>query len=282
MTRLCTTHIENIPHVWDEYEERLQKVTSHNLFSLCCKIFDTNIESAKIKCQNQRLAVIPIHNQGEGSIKGFSEALQSTALHLGIQADILANDEKGFQEYLENDLYTMCIWANDDVFMVEHKKGNKADNNIATGYGYAEALHCILRKNKKETHNQKILIRGCGPIGTNASKYLSKLGYHIYLFDLDEKKSYKLFDTLEKYGKRNYVLKEEDLKKEILSLDALIDAAPKSAKGTWLWDYDIKYLAAPCVPCEWHVTDTRWHDPLQLGTAVMLIAASLNHNLTDI
>ena len=271
MTRLTENNIENIPYTWEKYESRLHERTKLSLFALACSTLGIEEDRARQKCQEQNLAVIPL-NQGEGCISGFSETLKSIAEHLGLNAIILEADEAGFTKYQNDDAFQMCIWADDDNYFVEHKINQcKIDNNIATGMGFAHALHCMLAKRHKN-----VLVRGCGPIGTNAAKHLAALGYTPLLYDINTAKAEKLNTFLKKQGISSVALDETSLKRDLHTIHALFDAAPISAQNSWLGDYEFSYITAPCVPCLWEITQTRWHDPLQLGTAVMLIAACMN------
>ncbi len=301
MTRLTSSDIYHISSSMDFYDKQLKEKINLTLFQLICDLLEITEENAKKLCQNVNVAVIPI-SDGEGIINEFSESLQAIANHLGFDAKIFDNDEKGFLNYRQDINFKLCIYASDNEYIAEGKNKCVVDNNVATAKGFAHVLHKMLPHK-----DMGILIRGLGVIGQNAAKYLSNLGYTIYLFDIDLDKAKALQKEITKNGfnKNCFVLDEASLKEllngnrvnnealtaghendgykiEALKIEALFDACPVSAKESWLGEHEFSYIVAPCVPCDWQDKKTLWHDVLQLGTAVMLMAACTNNNLNTL
>ncbi len=291
MTRLNTNHIENIPYLWEEYEKNIKNTTGYNLFEMASFALDVDTEKAKNLCKGKKIAVIPI-SSGEGFISGFAEVLKSICEHLDFKSSIVRADEQGFEDFRRGD-FDLAIWASDDEYFVENKNETiKIDNNIATGKGFAEILNFVIKStcqsnktmlekiNSCETISNKrsfVLIRGCGPIGTNAAYHLGKRGYHINLYDINEEKSKDLLkQLLSKNISASLVSDIENLEMQSNVISALFDAAPNPAQEDSFCKYKFDCISAPCVPCLWEEKPTLWHDPLQLGTAVMLIAAATN------
>ena len=60
------------------------------------------------------------------------------------------------------------------------------------------------------------------------------------------------------------------------AIDGLLDAAPRRPEDGPPALPDLLPVSAPAVPNLWSDGPRLWHDPLQTGTAVMLLAAALD------
>lgn len=290
MTRLTEEHIHHISSTWVEYENRLQNETGLSLFEVACSTFDLNLIEAKKKCHGQKIAVIPL-TSGEGIIANFVENVKSICDHLGFESVIVSPDDTGFQEFRKGD-FDLAIWANDDEYFVENKDASiRIDNNITTGKSFAEVLRLMIKKACKVNESivegtntkfvvqkllQTIVIRGCGPIGTNAAFHLGKRGYTLKLYDSNEEKACELQQKLLARNIASEVIEKNKLPQQLEKVGALFDAAPNPAQEDVFGTCSFEYISAPCVPCLWKKEQGMWHDPLQLGTAAMLLAAANN------
>ena len=120
---------------------------------------------------------------------------------------------------------------------------------------------------------KRALVLGAGPVGRAGAETLARAGYEVFLCDLDGEKARAACGALS--GCTPCV--PDDLSGLPL-FGCLLDAAPTNdffpldrlAAGAC--------ISAPCVPCIWALRAPEgasvWHDPLQLGTAVMLLAAA--------
>lgn len=270
MTRLTSHHITKIPTIWENYTRCLKERTGLSLFELACNTFNIDVETAHAQCQKQHVAIIPI-SSGEGKIEDFDTALQSIALYIGFKATILASDDAGFAQYHAGD-FDIAIWADDDTFIAENKHtGMRAENGIATGKGFSELLHTMI-----DIREETIFIRGCGPVGRNAALHLSSHGYKLFLCDTIYDKASTLASELVSKGFQALAVTPISIHEHTTDIYALFDAAPNPAQSDGLPVTHNTIVVAPCVPYLWEDTSKRWHDPLQLGTAVMLVAAATN------
>ncbi len=278
MTRLTEKHLEDVMNDWNHYENKLQKQTGFSLLALACQTLNTSISDIFPLISQAKVAAIPL-SQGEGLITGFAESLVSIARHLGFKSHCVSADERGFTEYQTQD-FDFAIYANDTQFFVERKNNSTLfDNNIATGCGFAEALHAMLCKNgftKANAHT--IIIRGCGPVGNYAATHLAQKGYQIALFDKDPNHAEQTLHALRNsFPSAHICLCTKEELEEKNHHTALLDAAPVAAQEDFFGALHFDCISAPCVPCCWPCKTALWHDPLQLGTAVMLIAALINN-----
>ena len=270
MTRLTSHHIANIPAAWESYTQSFKERTGFSLFEIACRTLNLDVKKAQSQCQGQNVAVIPL-NTGEGKIEGFDTALASIAIYLGFNATVLPADNAGFAQY-QAENFDIAIWADDDNFIAENKHtALQAENGVATGSGFAEVLSALVKN-----HNQTILVRGCGPVGQQAASYLSGYGYKLLLCDVVYDKAKKITDELTRKGRHALAITPSQICEHTTHIGALFDAAPVPAQNDELPTTFETIVVAPCVPYLWEDQANRWHDPLQLGTAVMLIAAATN------
>ncbi len=277
MTRLNEKHLEDIVGNFADYEHRLQKLTGFSLLGLACKASNSSIHEVSSRISHTQVAAIPL-SQGQGIISGFAQSLVSIAKHLGFISHCVSTDEKGFDDY-HNQAYDCAIYANDTHFFVENKtNADKFDNNIATGYGFAEALHAMLCKHAPTSPDEtSIVIRGLGPVGSYAAAHLAQKGYKLLLFDTNQTHAERALHMLRNAGRNASICTQEELEQKQPFI-ALLDAAPVAAQQDFFGTLRFDYISAPCVPCYWSNPAMLWHDPLQLGTAVMLIAALTNNS----
>ena len=207
-----------------------------------------------------------------GGIGGFAEALASIAEHLGFVAEVVSPDEAGFREAREKG-FDLCIWADDDTYLAEaFATGVKAENGAATGIGFAEAL---LGHAGKTSGSRRVLVLGAGPVGRAGAARFRAAGWEVFLCDIERSKA-------EKACREHPALSgvtpcsPEGLRGFSEPFSFLLDAAPTSDCMPVDSLEDGAAVSAPCVPCPWFDVDKveLWHDPLQLGTAVMLLGAA--------
>lgn len=288
MTRLTEQHIHHISSSWDMYERKLFKETGYSLFEVACSALNLDFKKAKLESYGKKIAVIPL-SSGEGYIPTFVESVKSICEHLGFIATIVEADEKGFQVFRQGD-FDLAIWANDDAYFVENKNASiSIDNNFTTGTAFAEVLHLMIKKacqkNRKivEEFNSDILlekayktvvIRGCGSIGTWAAYHLAQREYKVILYDIDTEKAKTLKNHLKDKKIQSKIIERKTLHMHLEGVMALLDAAPSPPQADEFVSRSFDYICAPCVPCLWKKEQGFWHDPLQLGTATMLLAAT--------
>ena len=269
MTRLTENDIAGMEAEWATYERRLEELTGDDLLTLASRTLGIAPETARAGVRELRVGAIPI-SSGEGVIGGFADSLASIAAHLGFEADVLPADVPGFQ-VAKGGGFDLFIWADDDTFLAENiLTGTVGENGRATGRGFATAL---IRMAARKGLEKRALVLGAGPVGRAGAETLARAGYEVFPVRLGWGKGPRRLWALS--GCTPCV--PDDLSGLPL-FGCLLDAAPTNdffpldrlAAGAC--------ISAPCVPCIWTLRAPEgasvWHDPLQLGTAVMLLAAA--------
>ena len=259
MTRLTENDIAGIEAEWATYERRLEELTGDGLLKTTARTLGIDPETARSGVRELRVGAIPI-SSGEGLIGGFADSLASIAGHLGFEADVLPADVPGFQ-LAKSGGFDLFIWADDDTYLAENiLTGTVGENGRATGRGFATAL---IRMAARKRLDKRALVLGAGPVGCAGAETLALAGYEVFLCDMalsgctpctpDDLSGLPLFECLLDAAPTN----------DFFPLDRLAAGA---------------CISAPCVPCIWTLRAPEgasvWHDPLQLGTAVMFLAAA--------
>lgn len=267
MTRLTENDITDIGTAWTDYERRLHAVTGCGLFELAAGALGLDPARARQETQGLRVGAIPV-SSGEGIIGGFAASLASIAVHLGFEAEVLPPDAEGFRLARGYDLF---IWADDDTYLAENPRtGGVSENGRATGRGFAAAL---LRMAQGRPGEKRALVLGAGPVGRAGAETLARAGYATFICDLDRDKAGRACAALPGC----VPCAPEDLP-ALPRFGLVLDAAPTDRCFPLDRLAPEARIAAPCVPCPWPgriPADARlWHDPLELGTAVMLLEAA--------
>lgn len=268
MTRLTSEDLLSSLDNWTEYKNAVQEVLGCDIFTVLARAVNMDKGSLEQKFSACRVGIVPI-SSGEGIIGGFSELLAEICCFLGCSAEILSPDAKGFDE-AEKEGFELILWADDDTFLAENKIHDfKAENGWATGLGYACALSILAERHAAE---KKVLVLGAGPVGRAGAAYLASQGFSVYLCDTDLVKAQNHAEKLENC----HAVLPEDLA-ACAPFGAVLDATPADTEYAERFLGENPCIAAPCVPCHWagkkQYAKRFWHDPLQLGTAVMLASA---------
>lgn len=275
MTRLRTEHIADLPYIRESHAARLNTVSGLTLTEVAALSLDVSpVDFAAYR--GLSVAVIPV-SSGEGRIPGFDLALAAIAEELGFQAVVTAPDAAGVCEAAGMDL---CLWADDALFVAHHlASGAVGENGEATGRGFATVLHAMLQRQSKP--ESFILVRGCGPVGSAAARRLGALGHPLIVCDILADRAERLARRLRKSAVFAVSATPENLRfvlsaQGLQTVPGLLDAAPVPPAPGELPVDATTCIAAPGVPCLWETQSPRvWHDPLETGTAVMLVAAAL-------
>lgn len=273
MTRLKEKDIDGLAGMWPEYENRLVSLTGLDLLELATKALALDLEKVRREIALLRVGVIPI-SSGEGRIGGFAESLLSIIGHLGFIPYLLPQDEPGFHAARDG-VCDLFLWADDDTYLAENVHlGVAAENGWATGRGFATAL---MRMADRKGLEKRALVLGAGPVGRSGAQTLAEADYTVVLCDLEFDKAHKA--SLEIPNCQP--CEPADLARRP-PFGCLLDAAPTTLCFPLEHLLPGACIAAPCVPCLWEVHSPQdasvWHDPLQLGTAVMLLAAAFPQN----
>lgn len=273
MTRLCASDLNDSANQWEQYESRLYQNIGGTLFNLASEALCVDSIVAEERLRGLSVAVVPV-SSGLGVITGFAEMLAEISERLGCTAFITEPDQKGFHSARQKGA-SLMIWADDDVFVAENlKNGVKAENGRATGLGFAAALERLCGG----VNGKHICVLGCGPVGCAAADALSRRSARLTVTDLNLEKSRALARQLvAQSGASVEVISPEQLAWE--DVDGIIDAAPRSVDKYAALTKRSVCVAAPAVPNHWPDRHGFWHDPLQTGTAVMLLAAAMGIEL---
>jgi 3-methylornithyl-N6-L-lysine dehydrogenase len=221
------------------------------------------------------VAVIPV-NSGQGTITGFSEAVCAIAAHLGFQAYVTEfSDVGGMVEAYEKKA-DLIIMADDQFYVaINLKKQIVAKNDQATAYGYTVALG----KMAGGLSGKEVLLIGAGPLGREAGLALCKAGATAIVYDLDKNKEIELASKLEKEFGVRAALSGMNLVQALERKPLIFDASPGDSFIPAALVDENTLIAAPGIPLglDEQALDkvSNWliHDPLQIGTAVMLFMA---------
>lgn len=269
MTRLCESDLAGQADDWGAYAARLRRTVGCGLEEVCARALDLPPDAVRRALAAVRVGVVPV-SSGEGRIPGFAGLLAATARALGSAAVVLPPDDEGFAQARAG-ACDVLLWADDATYLAEHvRSGHSAENGWATGRGFAAALCGMAERHDLE---RRVLVLGAGPVGTSAAAWLAGQGFAVTLCDTVAGRAQARAADIPQC--RGITPRELD---GLASFFCLLDASPTDACFPRQHLAAGACISAPCVPCPWlgcaPVPERVWHDPLQLGTAVMLAAAA--------
>lgn len=272
MTRLITEQIRAIPGTLNSYDAELLSKTGCTLKDLAVEAVGTG--AAKVNPQVVNVAVVPI-TAGLGTIEGFTEAIRAIAVHLGFEAFIAdKSDVGGFKEAYGRNA-DIAIMADDNCYVAVNLKTRViAGNDEATARGFTTAL----AKMAGGLQHKEVLLIGAGPVGTNAAEALAEAGARLVICDINREKEKCLADRISiKY--KVPVASGVELEQALAAIPIIFDASPAENIIKAANVDEETMVAAPGLPLglepEAHrkLINRLIHDPLQIGTAVMLFKA---------
>ncbi|MDR2367321.1 MAG: 3-methylornithyl-N6-L-lysine dehydrogenase PylD [Deltaproteobacteria bacterium] len=273
MTRLVPKDIAKLGLNWSNFDRSLFNLTGQSLLSLAAQALDLKTDLAQQALANKSLAIVP-NSSGEGLIEGFSEALKRIAQRLGCQAFITAPDALGLKQAQSRQADLLLTSDDHDYHCLNLKSSYKAPNGQATGLGFAQALFFMAQAHLQK---QRVLVIGAGPVGWAAAQRLSRLGAQVIVHDLIAQKAQALIQSLP--GAQIY---SQDLGPIPNSFSLILDAS--SSKQ--LFPPELiplgANISAPGMPFSFRPSQgyRLWAEPLATGTAVMLLMAALNLELS--
>ena len=269
MTRLCESDLAGQADDWGAYAARLRRTVGCGLEEVCARALDLPPDAVRRALAAVRVGVVPV-SSGEGRIPGFAGLLAAPARTLGSAAVVLPPDDEGFAQARAG-ACDVLLWADDATYLAEHvRSGHSAENGWATGRGFAAALCGMAERHDLE---RRVLVLGAGPVGTSAAAWLAGQGFAVTLCDTVAGRAQARAADIPQC--RGITPRELD---GLAPFFCLLDASPTDACFPRQHLAAGACISAPCVPCPWlecaPVPERVWHDPLQLGTAVMLAAAA--------
>jgi 3-methylornithyl-N6-L-lysine dehydrogenase len=272
LTRLIAEQISAIPGIIEAYDAELLLKTGRTLKELAVEA--AGAAAAKVNPLVVNVAVVPI-TAGLGTIEGFTEAVKAIAVHLGFKAFITEKSDVGglVEAYGRN--ADIAIMADDNCYVAINLKTRAvAGNDEATARGFATAL----TKMAGGLQHNEVLLIGAGPVGTNAAEALAEEGARLVVCDINREKEKSLADRIIiKYGVP--VVSGLELGQALTANSIIFDASPAENIIKARHVDENTMVAAPGLPLGLEpeayqkVVNRLIHDPLQIGTAVMLFKA---------
>jgi len=275
MTRLNEADIKNISDDLPDYDAALTTKTGCTLFQIACHTMGVAEKTVGRALEKIRIGVIPI-TAGLGRLPGFCQAVASIARHVGCQAFVSQQpDVAGIVEAIASKA-DIIIMADEQRFVALNLNTRKiADNAVATGRGFATALHLM---SGSSLCGRRALVLGCGPVGQNAVKALLEYECRVWVYDIDPQRSAAALETCEP-GFKGFIHKTNDLEAALHNHVYIVDATPS---GAFIQARHIKadtMISAPGMPlgldraARAAIGKRLIHDPLQIGVATMLSMA---------
>lgn len=287
MTRLISKQVLKIPATLEDYDRQLKKIIGRNLKELALKAA-TGINSATGTEGSQLnnpavalldpsacpVAVIPI-TAGQGTIQGFTEAICAIASHLGFPSFITAtSDVAGLAEAYHSGA-AIALMADDHLYAaINLETRYVAGNDQATARGYTTALKLMAGN----LAGKEVLLIGAGPLGVEAAKVLLEEGARLIIYDLLKEKETALIKILNG-DLQQWVASGFSLQQALALTNLIFDASPGDSFIPVDFLNQDAFIAAPGLPLGLDdaavekFADRLIHDPLQIGTAVMLFQA---------
>ncbi len=275
MTRLISEQVLKIPATLADYDRQLNNISGWGLKDLAQVAAGRVIPAtAPANLSACRVAVIPI-TTGQGTIEGFAEAVCAIANHLGFAAFVTAaTDVSGLAEAYRGGA-SIALMADDQCFaafnlFTRHVTGN----NEATAKGYTAAL----KKMAGSLAGKEVLLIGLGPVGTAAAQALQQEGANLILCDLAREKEAAFLKSCTR-AEQLSITTGLSLEQALARTNLIFDASPGEAFIPAALLKPDACIAAPGLPLGLDpaaanlYADRIIHDPLQIGTAVMLFQA---------
>lgn len=273
MTRLTPDDLASIPAALPAYDAELESRTGCSLRALACRAAEVGEPRLAELARGVRVAVVPL-DSGQGVLPGFAEAVRAIADRLGFDAWITGRPDAGGLAEAYRSGAGILVTADEESFIAVNLRTRVvADNNEATARGFVTALSLLAGG----LAGREALVLGCGPVGRATARHLLAQGARVSLCDIRTERARKTAGELGGEGVSLSV--EEDLEAALLHHRLLFDATPAPGFISERHLTPETRIAAPGVPLGLTAGALRAigprlvHDPLQIGTAVMLLEA---------
>ena len=270
MTRLSEDDLCGLIDGLEEYDRSLLGRTGLSLLSLAARAAGLGTVETAGLIRECRLGVLPV-SAGGGIIPGFAEGLAAIGSHLGFEVLVPSKpDAAGLAEIVSRG--ASLLLAADDSFYGAYNlaTGRVIDNGPATGLGFVVALDAASGGIK----GREVLVIGCGPVGLGAARACCRLGARVALHDLDMDKARVAAMSAEMRGEA-----VDDISRCRPRPELIVEATTSAAVVGAECIGPNTFVAAPGVPlgltpeAEALLGTRLIHDPLQIGTVVMLVSA---------
>lgn len=210
-------------------------------------------------------AVVPV-TAGQGVIPGFTETVVAILRSLGVAAETTSRGDVGGLAQAFDRHPDAVFLADDNAFVAfDPNGGSHADNGVATGRGFAQALH----EAAGGVFGRRVLVVGLGPVGTAAAGHLLRLGADVLAVEVASERVDQAVRELRH-------LRPVELDEGLEMCDLVVDASPVAGIIPNEWARPGCYVAAPGMPLGLSAETAERlgcrliHEPLAIGVAVML------------
>ena len=275
MTRLREADLDPVPGRLDAYDAQLREITGASLRQVACRAAGVREPAVLGLLERVRFAAVPVTG-GLGVIPGFSEAVAAVVSHLGFPVMVTARpDEAGIDEGARNGA-DVLLTADDHRFLAITPRGEElADNVVATARGFVTGLELM----NGGLEGESVLVLGCGPVGVAAAAALLDRGASVAFCDVVAYRARAARQALaEEGGDRIQV--EDDPLTALVGYRLIFDATNAGGLIEAHHLTPATLVAAPGMPCALTpeaMEESRHrilHDPLEIGTATMAVAAA--------
>jgi 3-methylornithyl-N6-L-lysine dehydrogenase len=272
LTRLIAEQVRAIPGNLEVFDRELKKKTGSSLLELAVDAAGRGAD--QIRPASYTVAIIPV-TAGLGKIEGFTDAIQAIAAYLGFKTFVTsATDVAGLVEAYRSEA-DMLMLADDQIYAAVNLHTRVvAGNDQATAAGFTATL----KKMAGTLKGKEVLLIGAGTLGIEAAKALLKEDATLIVLDLIKKREKSLAANFSK-AEQQRVITGLNLKQSLSRVNLVFEASPGDAfiKADWLAKDTA--VVAPGLPlgldpgAATRVEGKLIHEPLQIGTAVMLFQA---------
>jgi pyrrolysine biosynthesis protein PylD len=274
VTRLSAADIVDISSDLTDYDAELVRKTGYSLTGVACRAAGISESRIRKILPELSIGVIPVTG-GQGIISGFGATLANIISHMGGRAFVAqAPDVAGMAQAFEEKADIIML-ADDDCFVaVDIQSRRVVDNAKATGKAFATGMHLMVG----DLSDRRVLVLGCGPVGSSAAEALVRIGARVSVFDINRRRCSDLAQAI-KLSLNAQIHIEQELDAALNAHRLIVDASPAADIIDAGHITTESYISAPGVPCGLSapaiskVSDRLLHDPLQFGVATMLVDA---------
>lgn len=271
MTRLTSADVQPLLGSLDAYDQQLKAVTGLDLAGLSLEAAGLPVDEVhRCGLAALHLAVVPI-TSGLGLIGGFARSVCAILDLLGCQAFVTnATDVAGLAEAIGQNPSALFMSDDNDFMALDPRLGTTIHNTPATARGFVTGMARMAGGLK----GKKVLLLGCGPLGSAAAEDLLLHDAQVVLYDVAVTRCTRLRDGLMNTGNHPIEI-AASFPEAAAGVDLIFDATNTADPI----DADVigkhTRIAAPGMPCGITTAARRrlghrlLHDPLQIGVATM-------------
>jgi pyrrolysine biosynthesis protein PylD len=262
MTRLTGDMIEDVAHNMNVHDVDLRDLVGVGLKELA----EATVGASDVDAGLWKVAAVPI-TSGQGCIGSFSRSVSAIAFHLGFRSLVTqGTDVNGLHEAMSEGA-DIVVLADDLRFVALNVlTGRCVDNGLCTALGYVKALELAV----DGLSGKEVLVIGAGEVGAHAIRALVTSGARVKVVEPDPKRAASA-------SYRFCIEIVPGLEDGVRTHDLILNASPARIRSDWIRKGSV--ISSPGVPFSYDAVAKAKaniiHDPLQIGTAVMLLGAAL-------